>query len=250
MKKILFFISCLFVSVFGRENPFVATSELNTSVVTTNIIENLPPFERENFKFPSDAREFISLTLKYKSSDGSIKDKVISIERSIDWHDELMLNRVASPNLTVKADDVSVTKSMPKVASAYLGEVDQTQIEPKSAEPLQEIVINATNKFEPLKSFLFKDVKLEVATMELKFVTKDKKIRDFALYGDRRLVIDFSGMSGFYTKTIDINCGVFRDVIFGAHKDFYRAVVSLDGAYNYKISKTDNGYLLKISHKK
>ena len=81
----------------GRENPFAPSSDINASMASSNVVENLPPFEKQNFKFPADSRNFISVTLKYKSIDGNIKEKTVDINKSISWQDEFSIDKIAVP---------------------------------------------------------------------------------------------------------------------------------------------------------
>ena len=55
MNRILFLVFIFFAAVFGRENPFAPTGELNSSIATSNVAPSLPPFEKQYVKFPSDA---------------------------------------------------------------------------------------------------------------------------------------------------------------------------------------------------
>ena len=246
MKKILFLT--LFLSFcLSRENPFMPTGELNTSVVTTNVIETLSPFEKQHIKFPSDTKDFISITLKYKNLDGSVKEKVIDINKSVDWQDELILMKMAAPSVVVKPD-VSVTKDEPKIAMKPIKSDSNTtsqitQEMPQEGnltkqEPLKDVVIvpvETGERKEPFKSIKFKKAVFEFDLMQIKILTSDVKIRDFMVDKDRKIVIDFKSSSNFYTKTFKLDCGAFKSMVFGAHDKFYRAVVNLDGKYKYDI---------------
>jgi putative periplasmic protein len=255
VKRVLFLIFVIFVGVFARENPFTPTNELNTSVASSNVIETLPPFEKQYIKFPSDAREFISVLIKYKSDDGSIKEKLINIDKSVDFKDELVLQKIASPvGVAVRADDISVTKETSK-AKVMIASSDEniTKINPKlveentttKPEPLKRIVINPLEAPQILKAFDFKDTKFELSASEMKIYSKDEIVKNFAIEKNR-IVVDFKGKNSFATKKIQLECGAFENVIFGSHNGFYRMVIKLESKYKYEISKADNGYLLKV----
>jgi putative periplasmic protein len=256
MNRILFLVFIFFAAVFGRENPFAPTGELNSSIATSNVAPSLPPFEKQYVKFPSDARELISVSFKYKSGDGSIKEKNVNIDKSIDYRDEFVLQKIVSPAaVAIRADDISVTKTAPKIALKQTEDgnesvsVKQTTEEnltqnPK-AQPLKEIVINPLEASEPVKTFDFRGAKFELSASEMKIIAKDKKIKDFAIEKNR-IVIDFKGKNSFYTKKIRLDCGAFKDVTFGSHDGYYRMVVSLESKYKYDISEIKEGYLLKV----
>jgi len=75
MKKIWLVLSILTASLCARENPFMPISELNTSVMTTNVVEKYDSFNSLSFKFPSDAMLLLDVTIRYRANDGSIKEK-------------------------------------------------------------------------------------------------------------------------------------------------------------------------------
>ena len=106
----------------ARENPFVPISELNTSVMTTNIVEQYPEFDRQDIKFPSDMSLLLGITIRYRANDGSIKEKVISdINKTVDWKNEYVIEKLKNPEpMVAQKLDVSVTMpelALPKVAT-------------------------------------------------------------------------------------------------------------------------------------
>ena len=106
----------------ARENPFIPISELNTSVMTTNIVEQYPEFDRQDIKFPSDMSLLLGITIRYRANDGSIKEKVISdINKTVDWKNEYVIEKLKNPEpMVAKKLDVSVTMpelALPKVAA-------------------------------------------------------------------------------------------------------------------------------------
>ncbi|MFC2491672.1 MAG: hypothetical protein ACFNUJ_03270, partial [Campylobacter curvus] len=111
MRKfwLLFCMSAAILS--ARENPFIPISELNTSVMTTNIVEQYPEFDRQDIKFPSDMSLLLGITIRYRANDGSIKEKVISdINKTVDWKNEYVIEKLKNPEpMVAKKLDVSVT---------------------------------------------------------------------------------------------------------------------------------------------
>lgn len=253
----IWFLVLVFLSVcFGRENPFVPTGAVNTDMTTTNVVEVLTPFDKQGFKFPSDARNFISITVKYKSEDGSIKEKVVDVNKSINWQDELVLMRAPTPSVVIKPD-VSVTMNeTSEISPSANSKSDNAEVNatPKRAfeEPLKEVVItpapteNKDELREPLKKISFHKAEFEIYPMQMKIITKDAKIRDFAVLRDRKIVVDFKNPKGFYTKTFSIDCGGFKTMTFGAHDKFYRVSITLDGKYKYTIKDDKDGYIISL----
>ncbi|WP_276709359.1 AMIN domain-containing protein [Campylobacter rectus] len=228
----------------GRENPFAPSSDINASMASSNVVENLPPFEKQNFKFPADARNFISVTLKYKSIDGSIKEKTVDINKSISWQDEFSIDKIAVPVVAPKSD-VSVTKEEPKAVESAVPK--PTELNMTAQEPLKDIVIKPLEKTGPQKQIAYKQTKFEIYPMQIKIFTTDEKLKDYSISKGTKVVIDFTSQTDANTRKDELDCGAFKTALFGSHGKFYRVVFDLDGSYKHAIEKTQDGYLLKLS---
>ncbi|ASM37852.1 MAG: AMIN domain-containing protein [Campylobacter sputorum] len=247
MRKIL--LICVFIVciIYARENPFLPIDEANSSLVTTNVNLNAKPFDRKIFNLPNDAREIDRVVIYYKSVDGSIKEKTVDINSSINWKDGLSLSVVKAPEpSTTPVLDISVTKS------SNSGKKMDEQITSDSikTEILNERNISNSiipNIVVPLKTITFKNlIRLDVHTKSIKFVTNDTLINDFKVDGQNKIAIDFSRKkASFKTKVLDISCGIFKNATFGAHGKFYRVVISLDKNYKYELLKDGDNYILK-----
>ena len=153
MKKIWLVLSILTASLCARENPFMPISELNTSVMTTNVIEKYDSFNSLSFKFPSDAMLLLDVTIRYRANDGSIKEKRLTdINKTIDWNDEFALMKMKTPEpVAAKKLDVSVTMaevpqkvSTPviiekKVSTPVTMEKNETQISNKDRNKTSDV---------------------------------------------------------------------------------------------------------------
>ena len=228
----------------GRENPFAPSSDINASMASSNVVENLPPFEKQNFKFPADSRNFISVTLKYKSIDGSIKEKTVDINKSISWQDECSIDKIAVPVVAPKSD-VSVTKEEPKAVESAAPK--PTELNMTAQEPLKDIVIKPLEKTGPQKQIAYKQTKFEIYPMQIKIFTTDEKLKDYSISKGTKVVIDFASQTDANTRKDELDCGAFKTALFGSHGKFYRVVFDLDGSYKHAIEKTQDGYLLKLS---
>ena len=228
----------------GRENPFAPSSDINASMASSNVVENLPPFEKQNFKFPADSRNFISVTLKYKSIDGSIKEKTVDINKSISWQDEFSIDKIAVPVVAPKSD-VSVTKEEPKAVESAVPK--PTELNMTAQEPLKDIVIKPLEKTGPQKQITYKQTKFEIYPMQIKIFTTDEKLKDYSISKGTKVVIDFASQTDANTRKDELDCGAFKTALFGSHGKFYRVVFDLDGSYKHAIEKTQDGYLLKLS---
>jgi len=83
--KILFLL-VLTTLVFARENPFipVVTNENN------NLIKK-EYFSQKTIQLPNDARIIKSITFKYQTLTGSIKEIAYPINKAIDWHNPIII---------------------------------------------------------------------------------------------------------------------------------------------------------------
>ena len=285
MKKFWLVLSIFAISVFARENPFMPISELNTSVMTTNIIEKFDSFDSLSFKFPSDAALLLDVTIRYRANDGTIKEKRLAdINKTIDYSDEFALNKVKNPEPVVaKKLDVSVTMAnMPsqKVSTPVIIEKNETKISNKdrnktsdmptpnvvvidlstdktketTIKPEQKVVeIKIEPSAQPVDSVKNgKDVKFLgfisflANDKELKIATKAKNLKHFA-YEKNKIVLDFAKPPrSFKTKSLKLENEYFKNVIIGWHDRYFRVVLELDKMHKYKLEAAENGYLLKL----
>jgi putative periplasmic protein len=285
MKKIWLVLSILTASLCARENPFMPISELNTSVMTTNVVEKYDSFNSLSFKFPSDAMLLLDVTIRYRANDGTIKEKRLAdINKTIDYSDEFALNKVKNPEPVVtKKLDVSVTMAnMPsqKVSTPVIIEKNETKISNKdrnktSDMPTPNVVVIdlSTDKaketnMKPEQKVV--EIKIEPSTKpvdsvkngkdvkflgfisflandkELKIATKAKNLKYFS-YEKNKIVLDFARPPrSFKTKNLKLESEIFKNVIIGWHDRYFRVVLELDKMRKYKLEVTENGYLLKL----
>ena len=285
MKKIWLVLSILTASLCARENPFMPISELNTSVMTTNIIEKFDDFNSLSFKFPSDAMLLLDVTIRYRASDGSIKEKRLTdINKTIDWNDEFALSKMKNPEpVAAKKLDVSVTMAevpAQKVSTPVIIEKNETKISNKdrnktSDVPTPNVVVidlGAKKIKEPAKpEQKAVDVKIEPVSKpvveakssekevkflgfvsflahekELNIITKAKNLKHFA-YEKNKIVLDFAKPPrSFKTKSLKLENETFKNVIIGWHESYFRVVLELDKMHKYKLETAENGYVLKL----
>lgn len=233
MRKFILIASCA-IALLARENPFVPDDINVTTLDSTNVSENAPKLDRVIANFPSDARELVSATFSYKSIDGSIKQKVVDINASFDWHDDIIISSQlpVTTEATLDLDDsIATTDEQTKQAVA------------KAPKPLSVLP-----KMEPpLKSVSFMDfIKFDIFNSKIEIISRDEMIRDFIINKPNKIVMDFSRSSDFATKNIKIDKGPLKKATIGAHKGYYRVVLFLDGNYHYAIRQSGNGYTLTL----
>ena len=285
MKKIWLVLSILTASLCARENPFMPISELNTSVMTTNVVEKYDSFNSLSFKFPSDAMLLLDVTIRYRANDGSIKEKRLTdINKTIDWNDEFALSKMKNPEpVAAKKLDVSVTMAevpAQKVSTPVIIEKNETKISNKdrnksSDVPTPNVVVIdlGTKKVkEPAKpEQKVVEVKIEPASKpvkeakssekevkflgfvsflahekELNIITKAKNLKHFA-YEKNKIVLDFARPPrSFKTRNLKLENDTFKNVIIGWHDKYFRVVLELDKMHKYKLEAAENGYVLKL----
>lgn len=285
MKKIWLVLSILTASLCARENPFMPISELNTSVMTTNIVEKYDSFNSLSFKFPSDAMLLLDVTIRYRANDGSIKEKRLTdINKTIDWNDEFALSKMKNPEpVAAKKLDVSVTMAevpAQKVSTPVIIEKNETKISNKdrnkssdvptpnvvvidlgtkkvkeSAKPEQKVVevkiepaskpVQETKSSEKEVKFLG-FVSFLAHEKELNIITKAKNLKHFA-YEKNKIVLDFAKPPrSFKTRNLKLENETFKNVIIGWHDKYFRVVLELDKMHKYKLETAENGYVLKL----
>lgn len=285
MKKIWLVLSILTASLCARENPFMPISELNTSVMTTNVIEKYDSFNSLSFKFPSDAMLLLDVTIRYRANDGSIKEKRLTdINKTIDWNDEFALSKMKNPEpVAAKKLDVSVTMAevpAQKVSTPVIIEKNETKISNKDrnktsdvptpnvvvidlgtkktkepAKPEQKVVevkIEPTSKPVGETKSSEKEVKFLgfvsflAHEKELNIITKAKNLKHFA-YEKNKIVLDFAKPPrSFKTRNLKLENETFKNVIIGWHDKYFRVVLELDKMHKYKLETAENGYVLKL----
>lgn len=285
MKKIWLVLSILTASLCARENPFMPISELNTSVMTTNVVEKYDSFNSLSFKFPSDAMLLLDVTIRYRANDGSIKEKRLTdINKTIDWNDEFVLSKMKNPEpVAAKKLDVSVTMAevpAQKVSTPVIIEKNETKIPNKdrnktSDVPTPNVVVidlgtkKAKEPAKPEQKVV--EVKIEPASKpvqeikssekevkflgfvsflahekELNIITKAKNLKHFA-YEKNKIVLDFAKPPrSFKTRNLKLENETFKNVIIGWHDKYFRVVLELDKMHKYKLETAENGYMLKL----
>ena len=285
MKKIWLVLSILTASLCARENPFMPISELNTSVMTTNVVEKYDSFNSLSFKFPSDAMLLLDVTIRYRANDGSIKEKRLTdINKTIDWNDEFALSKMKNPEpVAAKKLDVSVTMAevpAQKVSTPVIIEKNETKISNKdrnktSDVPTPNVVVidlgtkKAKEPAKPEQKVV--EVKIEPTTKpvqeakssekevkflgfisflahekELNIVTKAKNLKHFA-YEKNKIVLDFAkSPRSFKTRNLKLENETFKNVTIGWHDKYFRVVLELDKMHKYKLETAENGYVLKL----
>ncbi|WP_304545004.1 AMIN domain-containing protein [Sulfurimonas microaerophilic] len=212
MYRYILLFSLLFSTLFSRENPFFPI-ESDDIPLTTNQLEKDTPLKRASVKLPSTARTIESVTISYKNLDGSIHEKTIELQNSIDWHLPVFI--------TQNYQDETVSKV-------------QKVEEPKNKKTFKEIAALPFIKFTIYKN-------------EIILQTKDKMLRKFLLVNPHRIVCDFQRETSIRSYVKKVKNEDVTQIKVGTHKGYYRVVIELDGSYRYKITPEKNGYRFTLN---
>jgi hypothetical protein len=219
----------LVAALFARENPFLPAESFEGLEVATNVIEKKESFDQHSTTLPSSARVLKYVVFGYQNLDGSVEEKSLEIDRSIDWHDPIVI--------TKESNILNKPLVLPK-------DPQKEQLAPKNKdESIKKEVVSTKEEVK----LSFEDLILfEVGEKSLKVLTKDRLFRNFLVTNPYKIVLDFKKDTAFYTKEFEVNHGAFKSITMGNHSGYYRAAILLDGHYIYEVKEQDFGYEVLI----
>lgn len=94
--------------LFSRENPFFPIDESKKQKVTSNTPDERPQMGTINYALPDQARVLKEVTLSIQNLDGSIEERKIQVDQSIDWHHPLILSQGGKSPRSVASNSSSV----------------------------------------------------------------------------------------------------------------------------------------------
>ncbi len=214
MIKVFLITVFLFISISARENPFFPSDGEKDIPITSNIDKSLSKLKRATIQLPSYARVMKKVTIEYQNLDGSIENKSIELDNSIDWHLPIFISQ------------------------SYSEQTTKTPIIKK----------NISKKTKPSykKIIKIKDASFYISKNNLKIITKDKLLRDFLLVQPHRIVMDFKKEANFRSYIKKIPDSIFTKIRIGNHSGYYRVVIELDGFYRYRLKTIPTGYLITV----
>jgi len=202
------------IQLQARENPFLPAKGISQPNYTTNTPEKIPPFTHTSIEFSPSARVLQSITVTSKNLDGTITNKTININKTIDWHKHLELSQE-------NTKDIKLTN--------------------KTKQP--EKKVEKKELFKKVASLKF--ITFYTSKQTIKLTTNDKLLRNFKLIKPDRIILDFKRDTNFSTKTFK-GSEIFKKITLGNHKNYYRVVLELDGHYIYSISNKKNNIFVEL----
>ena len=215
-----------------QQNAQSAPQNSNPAQSSAVTPQNTPApknFTQQTFALPSDALTIESLIVRYRDDDGVLHEKIVDINRSIDWHDDFVLSASAKPALH-RALDVSVTSTDPNLQK----QASQSGITPSFA-PRLELPLE-TLKFDDGLKFVIRKDSVQLITAD-EFKSSDANASGALEAEFWRQEIPLSGAS------FAVNIGGFSDINVTKEDGYYRiGVRSREG--NLSIRRKDGGYLI------
>ena len=216
----------------AQQNAQSAPQNSNPTQSSAATPQNTPApknFTQQTFALPSDALTIESLIVRYRDDDGVLHEKIVDVNRSIDWHDDFVLSASAKPALH-RALDVSVTSTDPNLQK----QVSQSSITPSFA-PRLELPLE-TLKFDDGLKFVIHQNNVQIITAD-DFKSSDANASGTLEMELWRQEIPLSGAS------FAVNIGGFSDINVTKEDGYYRiGVRSREG--NLSIRRKDGGYLI------
>ena len=216
----------------AQQNAQSAPQNSNPAQSSAATPQNIPApknFTQQTFALPSDALTIESLIVRYRDDDGALHEKIVDINRSIDWHDDFVLSASAKPALH-RALDVSVTSTDPNLQK----QATQSGITPSFA-PRLELPLE-TLKFDNGLKFVIRKDSVQLITAD-DFKSSDANASGVLEAEFWRQEIPLSGAS------FAVNIGGFSDINVTKEDGYYRiGVRSREG--NLSIGRKDGGYLI------
>lgn len=115
--KSLFFGLIFTISLFSRENPFLAQKEAKDIPISNNYIQSPEHFKKINFKLPDSARVLDYIEIVYQNIDGSISRKKVEIDKQFDWNKKLAFSYDFVKPVEGKSSKRVVTKTIKRRVS-------------------------------------------------------------------------------------------------------------------------------------
>lgn len=204
--KFSMFSLLLFTSLIARENPFFPSEGEKDIAYTSNQEKNIPMLKRATLTLPTHARVIESIVVHYKNLDGSLSQKKIPLNNSIDWHLPIFISQNYNSNQITTTPKRSKYKKVAAIRYAQ---------------------------------FFTKDKKLKI-------ITQDKLLRHFSLVKPYRIIVDFQRDTNLKSYTKKIPNTPFAKIRIGNHSGYYRVVLELDGQYKYILHKSENSYVFEL----
>lgn len=227
MKKIFTFLAFCVASFAANEANLTIDTNKTIDINQTSPNIAYAKFSPLNFKMPSDTAVINKITISYIDAAGVFRDKVVEVNRSIEWNDEFVLQKKLKPEIS-RSLDVSVTTTDPN-AKNLAGEKTQFVV------PVVELPLEAL-KFDDNLKFIIKNSSLKILTKDELKDGNSSKGREFraSFYRDDM---------NLTRASFGVKKGGFNDINIIKKEGFYDVEISLKEG-NFTLQKNKDGYEL------
>lgn len=227
MIRVLFISSILLLTLFARENPFFPSDGEKELPISSNENISKEPLKKITISLPNQARVLQKVTIEFKNLDGTIENKSIDVDNSIDWHLPIFISQGGEQaQKSIQSD-----KTRDKADTSEKIKTDQKE-----------------NGYATISSI--KNLSLATSGKSLKITTSDEMMRNFLMVAPHRIVLDFKTDKEIEIKNSakekNDECNIFKEIRMGNHDGYYRVVIELDGHYRYNLKKIAEGYLIDL----
>jgi hypothetical protein len=108
MKYSIYLSFLLLSPLFSRENPFFPLDESKKQKVTSNLPDARVQMGTISYTLPDQSRLLKEVILVIQNLDGSIEEKRIEVDQSVDWHRPLLLSQGGKTPHTTSSNESSV----------------------------------------------------------------------------------------------------------------------------------------------
>ena len=208
-------------------NQISPKADKNETNGTANLsAPNFEAFESLNFNMPSDAAILNQIIVRYTDGTGALKEKILDINKTINWQHDFSVVSRERPNLS-KAIDVSVTSKDPNLKENSATSAVSSLITPQFELPIE------TLKFDDELKFIIKNGGIRLVTQDS---IKSNSFRNGVLKAEFfRMEIPLSKVN------FRVNKGGFSDINVTRNDGFYTLEIGSQKG-NLTIEKIENGY--------
>lgn len=188
-------------------------------------------FKNTTFRLPNNAKAISTITIKYIDELGNMREKIIDIDKTVDWNNDLIIQKLPRPVLS-EILDLSVTSAR-----------QNFHFDSNISKPIKTAA--ATLIELPLETLKYDDgLKFAIKNNQVKIITKDR-LKDSFMQPSRKvfgveLYRDDMNISAVNYK---INKGGFSDINVSKEHFYYTILIGVNDG-NFTINKDENGYVV------
>jgi hypothetical protein len=241
MKKLILFL-LLLSSLFARSNPFEETINItDTALPEIGITpeQEVNDFlEKTTIDLPEDTKKIKSVVIEYVNKAGVTDRKIVRINKYLRGNNPIVIAHSSEVNLPVVSPRVDSNKRLNSVKTINNSSANSNAN--VNTNGFINIVGADYSQVEEFRPFPF--LKIRVSDNEIVLDSRKKVLRDFLISNPTKIVIDFSRVPSFNTKTVrPKNKSKIKNLSFGSHRDFFRVALELNGKQRYKVYKLASG---------